>query len=189
MQSQTVKLKRPAQPSRENEDRDLKQTADELIQAIGEGVFDTHLDLIDKAITERIRKSQEENGDAVEPRRVASEKIRVLRSAPAELIWNRQYRLRGEKYAGVVVSFLDLVGQADGGIPKARVSVDTGNKNVEEGKTYIVPSAALEDIPEIRNVNVPPRLKNYTLDPCKKCGGAVEYSGKGRPHTLCENCR
>lgn len=191
MAPQTVKLKRPVPRPvpQDQEEADLKLTADAIIQAIGEGVFDTHLDLIDKAITDRIRKSQEEEPDEIDLRRAPAEKIRVLRSAPPELVWNRTYRLRGDKYSGVVVTFLELVGDANGGISTAKISVDTGNENVQEGKVYIVPSAALEEIPDLASTKTRAQPYGHSLKPCRQCGGDVEYSGTGRPHTLCKNCR
>lgn len=190
MPPKQVKLKRPVQsPPQNEEEKELKLASDEIIKAIGEGVFDTHLDLIDKAITTRIRQSQEEDPDEIEPRRDTVEKIRVLRSSPPELVWNRTYRLRGEKYAGVMVSFLDLVGNADGGMPKAKVTVDTGNQFVSEGKIYMVPAAALEEIPDMVGTAAKDKPYGHSLKLCKKCGGDIEYSGTGRPRILCEKCR
>lgn len=190
MPPNSARLKRPVPRPvpQDQEEQDLKLTAEAIIQAISEGVFDTHLDLIDKAITDRIRQSQEEEPDEIELRRAPAEKIRVLRSAPPELVWNRTYRLRGEKYAGVVVTFLEYVGQANGEIPRAKVSVDTGNKNVQAGNVYIVPSAALEEIPDLAVVKTKAPY-GHSLKPCRQCGEDVEYSGTGRPHTLCKNCR
>lgn len=186
--AQAVKLKKPVVPSAEREAQELKLTADEIIKAIEEGVFDTHLDLIDKAITERIRASQEEDGDEIEPRRSSTEKIRVLRSGPIKLTVGRIYRLRGEKYLGVRVTFLQLVGDAEGGVSKAKILVEVGNENLVKGSVFLVPTGALEEIPEMQ-AKADEQPYGHSLKNCRKCGGPIEYSGSGRPRVLCENCR
>jgi len=182
-----VKLKKPGtlSPPAQRELEAVKETVDEVIKAIVQGEFDAFLDLIDKALYERIKMSQEEDGDPIDTRRETGEKIRILRSTPIDLVLGRLYRLRGEKYAGVTVEYLEAIGDADGDLPKAKVMVNIGNGKLKSDKVYIVPAVALEEIPEMKAAK-PMEFKQTPK--CKSCGEEIDYSGRGRPKSLCPNC-
>lgn len=196
----TVKLKRPIKkPSADREAESTFETAQEIVAAIEEGVFDPYIDVIFKAFDARIRKSQEEDGDGELPLRERSEKLRPMRVEreaiiPAE---GRHYRLRGEKYQGAVVMYIEMAGFNSRGAALVLVEAITNNDIVTTGQRYKVPLLALEEIPDVKKVSVernPAHRDNVSLSPpyghakCRKCGNPVDYSGRGRPRSFCDNC-
>lgn len=182
----TVKLK-VRKPSKEREAEDTYETVQEIVAAIGEGVFDPYIDVIFKAFDERIRKSQEEDGDGELPARERSEKLRPMRAEreaiiPAE---GRHYRLRGEKYQGAVVMYIEMAGFNSRGAALVLVEAITNNDIVTTGQRYKVPLLALEEIPDMKSTTTALPTK---VPLCRKCGNRVNYSGKGRPRSFCDNC-
>lgn len=186
MPPRQVRLKVPPKVREEEADRDLVVQA--FVKAIAGGVYDTHLDILFAAVDGRIQESQQEPGDAVEPRdRVPEPKL-------ADLVSGRHYFLSGDKYAGVVVKYLDVVypRDGDGGISKVKVECISGNYAVTAGKFYKLPATALVDIPGEPVDKNPERhqpVYGYSKGNCRSCGGAVEYNGRGRPPSVCEACK
>jgi hypothetical protein len=182
----TVKLK-VRKPSKEREAEDTFETVQEIVAAIGEGIFDPYIDVIFKAFDERIRKSQEEDGDGELPTRERSEKLRPMRAEREAIIpvEGRHYRLRGEKYKGAVVMYIEMAGFNSRGAALVLVEAITNNDIVTTGQRYKVPLLALEEIPDMKSKPLP----NISDTPkCRKCGEPVKYSGRGRPRSFCDNC-
>lgn len=184
--AEKVKLK-VRRPSKERESEDTLDTVEEIVGAIEEGVFDAHLDVIFKAFDERIKKSQEEEGDGELPTRDRSEKLRPMRveRAPVGLVEGRHYRLRGEKYKGAIVMYLEMAGVNSRGAALVLVEAITGNDIVTSAQQYKVPLIALEEIPDVKSKPLP----NIQDAPkCRQCGEPVKYSGRGRPRNFCDKC-
>lgn len=190
-----LKTKRVAreQPTQEQEDSSRQTAVDLVLQAIAEGEFDTHLDVIFTAVDARIAQYMEENPqDALPTLKDRQERFRTLRREPPQLVAGKKYRLAGEKYEGVSVSYLGMMERSDGdgGAAKAKVEIITGNSTVQPGKVYKVPVSALEDIPEMHKPLMAAKFGPTRPGPmCRKCGDPVDYSGKGRPSALCANCK
>lgn len=163
-----------------------ERTVQIFLEALAEGTFDTHLDILFQAINSRIQESQQEPGDAVEPRDCVPD------HAPLKLlVVGKHYGVLGEKYSGVVVMYIEDLEprDGDGGIPKVIVECIVGNANVIGGKKYKLPVSALTEIVEdIKPVPHRPPY-GYARGNCRTCGGPVEYNGKGRPPSVCAACR
>lgn len=184
--AEKVKLK-VRRPSPEREAEDTLDTVEKIVSAIGEGVFDAYLDVIFKAFDDRIKKSLEEEGDGELPTRDRSEKLRPMRAdrAPVIPVEGRHYRLRGEKYKGAVVVYMEMAGFNTRGVAMVLVEAITGNDLVVSAQQYKVPLTALEEIPDMKSKPLP----NISDAPkCRKCGNPVKYSGRGRPRSFCDDC-
>lgn len=185
--AEKVRLK-VRRPSKEREAEDTLETVQEIITALSEGMFDAYLDVIYKAFDDRIRKSQEEDGDGELPTtRDRAEKLRSIRTErePVIPVEGRQYRLRGEKYQGVIVMYMEMAGVNNRGAAMVLVEVIVGNGDQTVGRQYKVPLIALEEIPDMKSKplpNIPDAPK------CRRCGEPVAYSGRGRPRSFCDNC-
>lgn len=199
LQQKTLKVRRP---SKEREAQDTSDTIQDIIEAIGEGMFDPYLDILFKAFDDRIQKSQGE--ERTEPLiRDREEKLRPMKTEPVPVIpvEGRHYRLRGAKYANVVVMYLEMAGWADNDAKSTalvKVEAIAGNDRVTAGLAYNVPLKALEEIPEVKRVrgttdaglDVEEESKPtpYGHAKCRKCGDPVDYSGRGRPRAFCDSC-
>lgn len=185
--AEKVKLKVIRKKPEERTSEDVLDTVQEIIGGIGEGVFDAYLDIMFKAFDDRIRQFQEEDGDGELPTRDRADKLRSMRAdrSPVTPVEGRHYRLRGEKYQGVVVMYLDKSGVNDRGAEMVLVEAITGNKIVTYAQQYKVPLAALEEIPDVKTKPLPDLID---VPRCRKCKEPVEYSGRGRPRALCDNC-
>jgi hypothetical protein len=198
MAVQKVKLKRPEKasassavaPTAQEEADARERTVKLVLEALRAGEFDGDLDVLYEALDERIRWYQKEEGEPDQDPRERAEKLKVLRSPQVIPVEGRLYRVRGEKYAGVTVKFLELVPQQNGDAPKSLVEVAlAADSGLENGKLYKLPTAALEEVPEMKVAAPKKPPYGYSLKPCKQCGGDVEYSGKGRPQMYCAECR
>jgi hypothetical protein len=155
-----------------------------VLAAIEVGDFDTHLDIIAKAVDDRIRLYQEEDGDGELLTRERAEKMRAMRKPIVNPEIGKQYRVRGEKYAGVVVIVVDNDPEDAG---KVVVEFISGHQNAGNGKQYKLPYVALEEIPQMYKTPSNDPVKKYI---CKKCQqNPVPYNGVGRPPSLCESCQ
>lgn len=186
MPPKQVRLKVPPKLREEKSDKDLAVQA--ILKALSVGEFDTHLDILFQAVDARIQESQQEPGDAVEPR------DRIPEQKPVDLVMGRKYFLSGDKYAGVVVKYLDIVypRDGDGGISKVKVECVSGNDAVTAGKFYKLPATALVEIPgEPVDAKPAPHTPpyGYARGNCRKCGGPIAYNGRGRPPSVCGNCK
>lgn len=182
-----LKAVRKPRPPKEEEGEVTLETVQEIIGAIGEGIFDPYIDILWKAFDDRIRKSQEEDGDGEVPTRGRAEKLRPMRveRTPVTPVEGRHYRVRGEKYQGVVVEYIELSGFNSRGAAMVLVEVITGNLAATDGKRYRIPLIALEEIPDVRSKPLPNLLD---VPKCRKCGKPVKYSGRGRPRNFCDDC-
>lgn len=184
VQQKTLKVRRP---SREREAQDVAETVRDVVAAIREGMFDPYLDVLFKAFDDRIQKYQGEERDEL-PTRDRGDKLRPMKSAPVavEPVAGRLYRIRGNRYAGVVVEYLEEAERGRIGVPTAMVRARVGNDAVKTGNLYKVPLIALEeDADAVDSSSRPP----YGHTTCRKCGKNVEYSGKGRPRAFCDACK
>lgn len=182
-------------PSADRGAEDILETVQEIVSAITEGYFDPYIDVLWKAFDDRIRKSQEEDGDGEVPIRDRAEKLRPMRIErdpviPAE---GKHYRLHGEKYSGVAVMYIEMAGFNNRGAAMVLVEVVVGNNGTGRenplitGQRYKVPLIALEEIPDVKKPNTP-APNPYGHAKCRKCGKPVDYSGRGRPRNFCDNC-
>lgn len=181
------KVSKGKEESGEADAGDVLETVQEIVSAIGEGIFDPYIDVLWKAFDDRIRKSQEEDGDGEVPTRDRAEKLRPMRveREPVTPGTGRHYRIRGEKYMGAVVMFIEMAGFNNRGAAMVLVEGVVGNSAVKTGQRYRIPLIALEEIPDVKSKPLP----NVQDAPkCRKCGGAVNYSGRGRPRNFCDNC-
>lgn len=181
MPPQKVRLKKPLpSPKLEEEEYSPKKTLLMFIEALQLGEFDSDLDTLYEAVDARIAGYQQEEGDpGHDPRNRASASV-----SPVE---GKEYYVRGDRYAGVVVVFLEPVPQHNGDSPKALVEVALAiESDLVVGQRYRVPIAALQEIPVKQPQKVPGSI-GYSF--CKGCQERIEYSGTGRPKSYCENCR
>lgn len=182
MPPKQVRLKVPPKLREEKSDKDLAVQA--ILKALSVGEFDTHLDILFQAVDARIQESQGEPGDAVEPR----DRVPTVKLTPGA-----DYQLSGDKYAGVVVVYLEDVEprDGDGGIRKVKVLCTDANSGgpIVPGKHYKLPAAAL--VPYVQDAKPAPHTPpyGYARGSCRKCGGPIAYNGRGRPPSVCDNCK
>ena len=196
MVSQTVKLKvRKLDP--DDKAVEVAEVVKDIITAIEGGAFDAHIDVLFKAFDDRIRAYQGEEGDGELQTRERADKLRAMRSEPVPVIpaEGRHYRLRGSRYSGVIVMYIEMAGSDPNEKPLVMVEAVIGspvNGSVKVGQRYKVPLVALEEIEEENKLaafeNKKPSKVPYGHTKCRSCGADIEYSGRGRPKSLCSVC-
>lgn len=123
----------------------------QLAARIESGDLDSHLDLVYIAADERIRQL---HGNRPDPEEVHKKlgSVMKLRGVDVENPEaGKRYRIRGESYRGVEVTFLGEAQAYENGNRKARVSVElAGDQSVSKlkpGSFVKVPLAALMELP------------------------------------------